>query len=108
MGAYLSKPITEKVRDVRSERHCHALVASMHNPAWVEVVSNASTCLQESEEGESDQFKYGVAAMQGWRTEMVGSGINGKGAVIKRAVIIAASLQRRHQKRTITKSNHLF
>lgn len=27
--------------------------------------------LQELEEGESERFKYGVAAMQGWRTEMV-------------------------------------
>ena len=27
--------------------------------------------LQESEEGEDGRFKYGVSAMQGWRTEMV-------------------------------------
>lgn len=29
--------------------------------------------LQESYEGENTVFKFGVAAMQGWRTEMVGS-----------------------------------
>ena len=31
-------------------------------------------CAQESGEGENDVFPYGVAAMQGWRTDMVGEG----------------------------------
>lgn len=28
--------------------------------------------LQESEEGENDSYKFGISAMQGWRTDMVG------------------------------------
>ena len=28
--------------------------------------------MQESEEDENEHYKYGVSAMQGWRTEMVG------------------------------------
>ena len=30
-----------------------------------------SIVLQESSEGEDKQFRYGVAAMQGWRASMV-------------------------------------
>ena len=34
--------------------------------------SDHSTNVQESEEDENEHYKYGVSAMQGWRTEMVG------------------------------------
>ena len=36
--------------------------------------------LQETGEGENDSYKYGIAAMQGWRTDMVG-GVGGGACV---------------------------
>ena len=33
--------------------------------------SPCSPHLQESEEGENDHYKFGISAMQGWRTDMV-------------------------------------
>lgn len=39
---------------------------------YLEELLCPSRALQESEEGENDSYKYGISAMQGWRTDMVG------------------------------------
>jgi hypothetical protein len=76
MGAYLSKPITEKVLAPASEeagkaaRNC-AFPTTASLPVTPVTGVVLVVAAQESEDGESEQFKYGVAAMQGWRTEMV-------------------------------------
>ena len=47
----------------------------MNSTAMLEFLLHAVLTMhvvQESSEGENHTFKYGVTAMQGWRTEMVG------------------------------------
>ena len=61
MGAYLSKPKTEKVR---SQPETCSL------PVHVFAMLNAF-CMQDAAEGENADFQWGVCAMQGWRMDMV-------------------------------------
>lgn len=101
MGAYLSSPVRDKASRrgdqgarpgcgracrVPAGRAQRAIAA--HRTAWVAwqganppppsaALSHPAACCadpQETEEGENDSFKYGIAAMQGWRTDMVGAG----------------------------------
>lgn len=62
MGAYLSSPITEKVRFRHNFCGCYARKSR---------VVTSQPCVQETQEGENSWFRYGVAAMQGWRVTMV-------------------------------------
>ena len=80
MGAYLSQPVTDKVSTPRLGPHVHSWQAHMPAATCVHValcarhhipMGKTAIYLQESDEQENTDFKYGVCAMQGWRTEMV-------------------------------------
>ena len=77
MGAYLAKPVTEKVPVLACSPPppppClpKPTCARCGIPVSVINVTPHTRILQELESGENDSYLYGVCAMQGWRTEMV-------------------------------------
>ena len=73
MGAYLSAPVTDKVRRqwgcswrCLCERALQVRMLQPHLNA-----DSGHAARQDTSEGENEHFQYGVCAMQGWRTEMV-------------------------------------
>ena len=68
MGAYLSQPRTEKVSGSRGGLRGQG----QRGGGGAAITRTRSKPRpQESAEGENDLFLYGVASMQGWRTDMV-------------------------------------
>lgn len=67
MGAYLSAPITEKVRSLELLR-----VGSEQERIPRQGQMSTVARMQETDEEENPYFRYGIAAMQGWRVTMVG------------------------------------
>lgn len=70
MGAYLSQPVTEKVSTSQLGLKVPMARTSPVHMRSIHIIKRG-VCSQESDEQENTDFKYGVCAMQGWRTEMV-------------------------------------